>query len=64
MIGSSTSEHPALFTSEQNKIAYSFDSIMEGRKLFSLNEAAMLDSSKQATKFGINVFRETYFFSF
>ena len=52
----------ALFTFEQNKMASSYVYVTE--ELFSINEVAVADNTKKATKFGINVFKDIYFFYF
>ena len=50
LIGSSISEYPALFTPVENKMASSYVSVKE--EPFSINEVAVPDNTRKATKFG------------
>ena len=62
LIGSSILEYPALFTSEQNKMASCYVYVTE--ELFSINEVAVPDYNEKATKFGNYVFEDMYLFYF
>ena len=63
LIGSSVSEYPAVFTFRQNKMASHFVSVTE-ENFFLINEAAVQDSSKKATKFGYKLSKDMYFVYF
>ena len=56
LIGSSISGYPALFTSEQNKMASSYVYVTE-EEFFSINEVAVPGNTKKATKFGNKIFK-------
>ena len=56
LIGSSISEYPTPFTSEQNKMESSHVYVTE-EELFSIDEVSVPDSTKKATKFGNEVFK-------
>ena len=56
------SEYSAPFTSEQNKMASSY--VYVTGELFLINEVAVLDNTKEPTKFGNKAFKDMYFFYF
>ena len=62
LIGSSISVYPALFTSEQNKMASRFVTVTEGT--FLMNEANAENNSKKAVRTGNYLFKDMYFFYF